>query len=122
MSIFLYGLLLVISLIGITNVHNTITASMNLRKREFEVLKAIGMTNKQFNKMFSYESLIYGIKSLVIGIILGIILSYGLYYIIKTNLEMKYYFPAIQIIIMVILTILVIYMSTKSARKNNKTR
>lgn len=122
MSIFLYGLLLVISLIGITNVYNTITASMNLRKREFEVLKAIGMTNKQFNKMFSYESLIYGIKSLVIGIILGIILSYGLYYIIKTNLEMKYYFPAIQIIIMVILTILVIYMSTKTARKNNKTR
>ena len=41
MSIFLYGLLLVVSLIGITNIYNTITANMNLRKREFEILKAM---------------------------------------------------------------------------------
>lgn len=122
MSIFLYGLLLVISLIGITNIYNTITASMNLRKREFEILKAIGMSNKQFNKMFVYESLIYGVKSLIIGMILGTILSYALYCIINTDLMLRYYFPAIQIAIMVVLTILVIYMSTKIAWRNYKMR
>ena len=122
MSIFLYGLLLVISLIGITNIYNTITASMNLRKREFEILKAIGMSNKQFNKMFVYESLIYGVKSLIIGIILGTILSYALYCIINTDLALKYYFPAVQMIIMAVLTILVIYMSNKIAWKNHKIR
>ncbi len=122
MSIFLYGLLLVISLIGITNIYNTITASMNLRKREFEILKAIGMSNKQFNKMFVYESLIYGVKSLIIGIILGTILSYVLYCIINTDLALKYYFPAVQMIIMAVLTILVIYMSNKIAWKNHKIR
>lgn len=120
MSIFLYGLLLVISLIGITNIYNTITASMNLRKREFEILKAIGMSNKQFNKMFVYESLIYGVKSLIIGIILGTILSYALYCIINTDLALKYYFPAIQMVIMAVLTILVIYMSTQIAWKRLK--
>ena len=118
MSIFLYGLLLVISLIGVTNIYNTITANVHLRKKELEVLKAIGMSNKQFTKMFAYESLIYGAKSLLIGIILGIILSYVLYCIIKTNLVIKYYFPAIQIVIMAVLTILVIYMSTKIASKS----
>ena len=122
MSIFLYGLLLVISLIGITNIYNTITASMNLRKREFEILKAIGMSNKQFNKMFVYESLIYGVKSLIIGIILGTILSYALYCIINTDLALKYYFPAVQMIIMAVLTILVIYMSNKIAWKSHKIR
>ena len=122
MSIFLYGLLLLISLIGITNIYNTITASMNLRKREFEILKAIGMSNKQFNKMFVYESLIYGVKSLIIGIILGTILSYALYCIINTDLALKYYFPAVQMIIMAVLTILVIYMSNKIAWKNHKIR
>ena len=122
MSIFLYGLLLVISLIGITNIYNTITASMNLRKREFEILKAIGMSNKQFTKMFVYESLIYGVKSLIIGIILGTILSYALYCIINTDLALKYYFPAVQMIIMAVLTILVIYMSNKIAWKNHKIR
>lgn len=76
------------------------------------------MSNKQFNKMFVYESLIYGAKSLLIGIILGIILSYILYCIINTDLALKYYFPAIQIVIMALLTILVIYMSNKIASKS----
>ncbi|MEE0768873.1 MAG: FtsX-like permease family protein [Clostridia bacterium] len=49
------------------------------------MLKASGMSNKQFAKIFAYESLIYGEKSLLIGIIL----SYVLYCIIKTNLVIK---------------------------------
>ncbi len=113
MAIFLYGLLLVMSLMGITNIYNTITASMNLRKREFEILKAIGMSNKQFDKMFCYESLIYGIKSLFVGTLLGIILSYAIYCIIKTNQNISYYFPLAQITIMIVLTISVIHISTK---------
>lgn len=76
------------------------------------------MSNKQFAKMFAYESLIYGEKSLLIGIILGIILSYVLYCVINTDLALKYYFPAVQIVIMAVLTILVIYMSTKIASKS----
>lgn len=120
MSIFLYGLLLVIFLIGITNIYNTITASIYLRKREFETLIAIGMSNKQFSKMFFYESLIYGLKSIIIGIALGIVLSYGIYFIIKTNQELEYYFPYVQTLIMVGLNIMVIYISTKIAWKNYK--
>ena len=113
MSIFLYGLLLVISLIGITNIYNTITANMNLRKREFEILKAIGMSNKQFNKMFTYESLLYGLKALIIGTLIGILLNYGIYSILKAKQNMPYYFPIVQIIIMLIATIMVIHISTK---------
>lgn len=121
MSIFLYGLLLVISLIGITNIYNTITASINLRKQEFETLRAIGMSNKQFNRMFLLESLLYGIKSLVIGTILGIILSYGIYIVTVTNKVMQYFFPIAQMIIVIILTVLTIYISTQIAwRKFNK--
>lgn len=121
MSMFLYGLLLVISLIGITNIYNTITASMNLRQREFEILKAIGMSNKQFNKMFSYESLIYGVKSVIVGTLFGIMLSYGIYYIIKASQNISYYFPFVQMTIMIVLTILAIHISTKVAWKNYKT-
>ena len=118
MSMFLYGLLLVIFLIGITNIYNTITANIHLRKREFEILKAIGMSNKQFNKMFLYESLLYGVKSLIIGILLGIVLNYGIYYIIRVSQETAYYFPFVQIGIMIALTIMIIYMSTKAAWKS----
>lgn len=74
-AIFLYGFITVIALIGITNIFNTITTSMNLRRREFAILKCIGMTSKEFNKMIRLESIMYGLKSLIIGVPLGLILS-----------------------------------------------
>ena len=46
-GIFLYGFIIVITLIGITNVFNTITTNMELRKPEFAMLKSIGMTSKR---------------------------------------------------------------------------
>lgn len=45
-NIFLYGLIAVITLIGVTNIFNTITSNMELRQKEFAMLKSIGMTKK----------------------------------------------------------------------------
>ena len=59
-SIFLYGFIGVITLIGITNIFNTITTNMNLRKKKFAMLKSIGMTKKEFNRMIRLESIFYG--------------------------------------------------------------
>lgn len=78
-AIFLYGFIIVIALIGITNIFNTITTNMELRSREFATLKSVGMTHKEFNKMISLESFFYGLKSLIIGIPLGCILSFLIY-------------------------------------------
>lgn len=75
-SIFLYGFITVIALIGVTNIFNTITTNMELRNREFAMLRAIGMTGKEFRRMIWLESLFYGVKSLCIGIPIGCILSY----------------------------------------------
>lgn len=79
LGIFMYGFIAVISLIGVTNIFNTITTGMQLRQREFAMLRSIGMTDKEFNRMVGVESLMLGIKSLVIGIILSGILSYKIY-------------------------------------------
>ena len=79
-AIFLYGFIIVISLIGITNIFNTITTNMNLRKQEFAMLKSIGMTNKQFIKMIRLESAFIGAESLFIGIPIGIGISYLIYH------------------------------------------
>ena len=75
-AIFLYGFIIVISLIGITNIFNTITTNMELRKREFAMLKSVGMTKKEFNRMIRLESMFMGFKSLSYGIIIGVALSY----------------------------------------------
>lgn len=72
-KIFLYGFLGVITLIGVTNIFNTITSNMELRQKEFAMLKSIGMTKKEFNRMVNLETIFYGTKSLLFGIILGLL-------------------------------------------------
>lgn len=79
LAIFLYGFITVIALIGVTNIFNTINTNMNLRKGEFAILKSVGMTGKEFNRMINLEVLFYSLKSLLIGVPLGIGLSYVLY-------------------------------------------
>lgn len=84
-AIFLYGFITVIALIGVTNIFNTITTNMNLRRREFAMLKSVGMTKKEFNRMILLESFFYCIKSLVIGILVGCVLSYLIYRVLMSG-------------------------------------
>lgn len=107
-SIFLYGFIGVITLIGITNIFNTITTNMNLRKKEFAMLKSIGMTKKEFNRMIRLESIFYGVKSLVIGIPIGLVLSYGMYNVFKNSMEIEYVLPYKSIVVAVIFVAVVI--------------
>ena len=72
MQIFVYGFVTVISLVSITNIVNTISTNINLRKRELAIIKSIGVTPGGFNKMIYLESLLYGALSLLYGIPLGI--------------------------------------------------
>ena len=107
-STFLYLLIIIISLVGLTNIFNTITINMNLRQKEFAILKSIGMTKKEFNKMISLESTFYGIKSLAIGLPLGIMASYLIYKILNTNLQISYIFPTMSVIISIIVVFILL--------------
>ena len=122
-SIFLYGFIGVITLIGITNIFNTITTNMNLRKKEFAMLKSIGMTKKEFNRMIRLESIFYGVKSLVIGIPIGLVLSYGMYNVFRNSMEMEYVLPykaiAVAIIfVAVVIGIIMRYSMSKINKQN----
>ena len=120
-SIFLYGFIAVISLIGVTNIFNTITTNMNLRQKEFAMLKSIGMTQNEFDRMIRLESIFYGIKSLVIGIPLGCIGSYFIYKAFSEGMEMAYKLPITAIIIATLFVFLIIGLIMKySLNKINK--
>ena len=107
-AIFLHGFIIVISLIGITNIFNTITTNMNLRKQEFAMLKSIGMTNKQFIKMIRLESAFIGAESLFIGIPIGIGLSYLIYHFMIEESNLPFKLPLLAIIISIIVVYLLI--------------
>lgn len=78
-SIFAYGFIALISLICVANLCNTISTSFALRRREFAMLKSIGMEARAFRRMIRFESLLYGIKALLYGVPLSLLLTYGLY-------------------------------------------
>ena len=115
MAIFLYGFITVISLIGITSIFNTITTSMNLRKREFACLRSIGMTKHEFNRMVSLESIFYGVKALFIGIPIGILLSYLIYKTFNSggSMYIAYSIPIKEILIASICVFILLFVIMK---------
>ena len=120
-GIFLYGFIIVISLIGITNIFNTITTNMELRKQEFAMLKSVGMTTKEFNRMIRLESIFMGIKSLFFGIPIGIVLSYLIYHFLSKESGIPYKPPVVAIIISIVVVFILISLIMKySMNKINK--
>ena len=75
-NVFVYGFIVIISLIGIVNVVNTISLNILLKKKEFGTLGTIGMSERQLSKMVILEGMLHGIISSIIGgiISLGLVL------------------------------------------------
>lgn len=70
-NLFSYSIIAMITLISVINIINSISINMELRKREFASLKAIGMTKGQLSKMVLLEGLLHGIIASVIGVLLS---------------------------------------------------
>lgn len=77
--VFADGFIVLIALICIANLCNTISTSFELRRREFAILKSVGMEPKKFKKMVYFESLFYGLKALLYGIPISLLLLYWFY-------------------------------------------
>ena len=120
-SIFLYGFITVITLIGITNIFNTITSNIKLRQKEFAIFKSIGMTKKEFNRMINLETLFYSAKSLFYGIILGTIGSYLIYKAFSNSYDYGFILPVKEILISsIVVCILIFTIMHYSISKINK--
>ena len=75
MKVFIYGFIVLISLITIANIINTISTGIALRRKEFAMLRSVGMTPGGFRKMIRLESLLYGIRSLVVALPLSVVIN-----------------------------------------------
>ena len=117
----MYQFIAVITLIGVTNIFNTITTNMILRSKEFANLKSIGMTTKEFNKMIKLESIMYGAKSLLIGIPIGLLGSYAIFKSFTNSIDFGFIIPWQAIIISVIFVFIIVGLTMKySLNKINK--
>ena len=111
LGVFVYGFITLISLICIANIINTVSTNIGLRRRELAMLRSVGMTPEGFNRMMRFESLFYGLKGLMWGLPISILIALLLYNTQTDILGMRFQLPWISYIVAVFM-ILVIVLST----------
>ena len=119
-NVFAYGFIILISLIAAANVFNTISTSIMLRRREFAMLKSIGMTEKGMRKMLSYECVIYGLRALLLGLPVSIGVTFLIHRIVAQELQRGFYVPWHSIAIAVGSVFLVVFATMLYARNRLK--
>ena len=75
----MYGFTILLTLIAVANIINTISTGVLLRRKEFAMYKSVGLAGRGFKKMIRLETLLYGIRALVYGLPVSLILSYLMY-------------------------------------------
>ena len=107
--VFAYGFIVLISLIAAANVFNTISTNISLRRREFAMLKSVGMTQKGFRRMMNCECLLYGSKALLLGLPVSCGITYLIYRAVTTAYETSFHLPWAAIGIAVLSVFLVVF-------------
>lgn len=106
-----YGFISLISAIAAVNVFNTVSTNILLRRREFAMLRSVGMTKRGFNRMMNFECLLYGTKSLLYGVPAAFAVTYLIYRTVQSALDTDFYLPWSAVAIAVGSVFLVVFLS-----------
>ena len=108
LSVFTYAFIILITSICAANILNTVSTSIALRKREFAMLKSVGITPKSFRIMLNYECIFYGIKSLIYGLPLSVIAMLMIHRTLMRRFEFAFTLPVNSILIVIISVFLLV--------------
>ena len=123
-DVFTYVFVFMISLIATANVFNTISTNIKLRRREFAMLRSVGMSDRDFNKMMNFECAFFGMKTLLFGVPIAVLFSWlidkGM---VAGGAEIGFIFPWASLIISVLgvffLVFITMLYATRSIKKEN---
>ena len=117
-----FGFIILISMIAAANVFNTISTNISLRRREIATLKSVGLTSKGMKKMMLFESLLYGIKSLVFSLPVSFAITYLIYYVVSdSGYQISFYVPWNNFLTAIISVFVIVALSMiYSMKKINK--
>lgn len=110
-QVFAYGFIILISLIAAANVFNTISTNIALRRKEFAMLKSVGMTAKGFNRMMNFECILYGTRALLFGLPVSVGVSYLIHLAMLEGYQKDFILPLDAIGIAVLSVFLVVFVT-----------
>ncbi len=123
LGIFVYGFIILISLICIANIFNTVSTNIALRRREFAMLRSVGMTPKGFNRMIRFESVFYGLKGLLYGLPISVGVAYLLFGMQRSVLESAFTLPwanyGFAVAMILIIVLVTMWYSSSKIKKEN---
>lgn len=103
-KLFIYSFTILIFLLSFVNMFNIIYGNIRMRKREYAILKSIGMSVKSFSKMIRLECITYGMKALIYGVPFSLAISYiigaGMLYWYDQSLYLKFPWKALIIAVL----------------------
>ena len=123
LGVFVYGFIVLISLICIANIFNTVSTNIALRRREFAMLRSVGLTPKGFSKLIRFESVFYGLKGLLYGLPISVVIAYLLHTLQLSVLRASFSLPwksygfAVLIILFIVFSTM-LYATAKIKKEN----
>ena len=130
-QLLIYGFLILVILMSVVNIFTTITINILLRSRELAILKSVGMSDKQFDKMLRGENYIACLRSIIFGTVVSLILLFVTKVIIdKGQVNIDFRFIAdmlgsinyIALAISIILVYGITFVSTFFAKRSIKSQ
>lgn len=109
--VFAYGFIVLISLIAVANVFNTITTNVHLRRREFAMLKSVGMAERDFYQMMNLECVLYGIRAILYGLPVSIGVTFLIWKVVCSVYETSFTLPWTAIAVAVFSVFAVVFVT-----------
>lgn len=127
-NVFAYTFVVMISLIAVANVFNTISTNIKMRRRELAMLRSVGMSEHDFQKMMNFECVFYGMRALLWGLPMAGFLSWVIYRgmirgSIEGSIKIRFVMPWGSMLISIISVLLIVFVtmmySTSKIKKEN---
>ncbi len=123
LGVLIYGFITLITLVCIANIFNTVSTNIALRRKEFAMLRSVGMTPGGFLKMIRYESIFYGLKGLLYGLPLSLATAFLMYRINRIVMDFAFSLPwenyLIGVLMILVIVLATMLYATAKIRKEN---
>lgn len=122
-NVLTYGFTVLISLIAVANVFNTVSTNLMLRRKEFAMLRSMGMSPGGFRCMMYYECMIYGARAICYGALLSGAISFAIQKAVGTGADVGFLYPWGALAAAVAGVLLVVFLTMiytmRTIKKNN---
>jgi putative ABC transport system permease protein len=122
MAVFIYGFVAVIALISILNIISTMNTSVMSKIKYLGVMRAVGMSGRQMDKMVIQEAATYCLAGCLSGCVLGVMVQKALTAQLYPGFHVIWKFPALQIVLIICLAFCVTIISVISPLRKIKSK